>query len=121
MRLERKHPLLQRLDKFLYSPGFFLLIGLLTALSNIFGWEWYVYPCFILIAAYICLFARDLLPLMPMFICGYITLSPKNNPAFNQNHIFSIRGPGLYLYIMVALLAGCLIYRLATDPDFGGR
>ena len=120
MRLERKHPLLQRINEFLYSPPFFLLIGVLTALSNIFGLELVVYPCFILIAGYVCLCARDLLPLMPMFVCGYISLSSKNNPAFNTNHIFSLHGTGKYIYAMLIPLVICLIYRLVTDPDFGG-
>lgn len=120
MRLERKHPLLQRIDEFLYSPPFFLLIGVLTALSNIFGLELWVYPCFILIAGYICLCARDLLPLMPMFACGYITLSDRNNPAFHEIHVFSWNGTGKYIFAMLIPLAICLVYRLATDPDFGG-
>jgi len=120
VRLERKHPLLQRIDKILYSPPFFLLVGILTAASNIFALELFVYPCFILIAGYICLCARDLLPLMPLFVCGYITLSPRNNPAFNQTHIFSLEGTGKYIYAMLVPLVICLVYRLVTDPDFGG-
>lgn len=115
------HSLRQKFDSFLYSPAFFLLIGGLTVLSNVFCQELFVYTCFILIAGYIILRGRDLLPLMPMFICGYISFSSGNNPAFNENNIFSFAGHGLYLLVMIVLLVGCLIYRLATDPDFGGK
>ena len=121
MGIPTTHPLLQRIDRFLYSPAYFLLLGVLTVLSNVFGLEFFSYTCFILIACYICLLGRDLLPLMPMFGCGYISPSVANNPGFNEKSIFSLAGGGLYLAVLIVLVAGCLIYRLVKDPDFGGK
>lgn len=121
MRIDHAHPLLQKINRFLYSPAYFVLIGGLTVLSNVFCQELLAYTCFILIAGYICLFGRDLLPLMPMFVCGYISPSAGNNPAFNASNVFSPAGGGVYLGVLLVLLAGCLVYRLVTDPDFGGK
>lgn len=121
MRITRKLPLRQKIDRFLYSPMYFLLIGGLTVLANIFCLEMYAYTGFILAGIYICLFGRDLLPLFPLFACGYISPSVKNNPGLNENSVFSFSGGGLYLAVLLILLAGCLVYRLVTDSSFGGK
>ena len=65
--------------------------------------------------------ARDLLPLMPMIICGYITPSVGNNPGVNDSSIFSFHGGGLYIILLVVLFLISLVYRIATDPVFGGK
>ena len=121
MQINRAHPLLQAADRFLYSPAYFLLLGGLTVLSNVFSLERYVYAAFILIGIYICLFGRDLLPLFPIFACGYISPSAGNNPGVNENSIFSLSGGGFYLAVILTLLAVSLVYRVVTDPDFGGK
>lgn len=121
MAINRAHPLIQRIDKFLYSPAYFFFIGGLTILANVFCQELLAYTFLLLTGVCVCLFARDLLPLMPIFACGYISPSLGNNPGFNDDSIFSLKGGGLYLAALLTLLAGSLIYRLVTDPDFGGR
>ena len=100
-------PLLQRIDRFLYSPAFFLLLGVMTVLSNVFGMEFFSYTCFVFVACCICLFGRDLLPLMPMFVCGYISPYMQNNPGFNDQSVFSLAGGGLYLIGLVAVFLCC--------------
>lgn len=121
MQVSRAHPLLQRMDRFLYSPAYFLFLGGLTVLSNVFGLEIYVYTAYVLTGICICLFGRDLLPIFPIFACGYISPSKDNNPGLNEDSVFSLSGGGVYLGIILALLAASLIYRLVTDPDFGGK
>ena len=121
MPINRAHPLVQKIDRFLYSPAYFLLVGGLTVLSNVFSLEIFVYTAIILLSLYICLFSRDLLPLFPLFVCGYISPSAGNNPGVNDNSIFSLSGGGLYLIIALIPVAICLVFRLMTDPDFGGR
>ena len=121
MALDRSRPLVQWMDRFLYSPAYLLLLGVLTVLSNVFSLEVYIYPLFILMAAYIFLFSKDLLPVFPMFIFGYISPSGVNNPGKNPDSVFSMSGGGLYWGILLAVLAVLLIYRLITDPVFGGK
>ena len=121
MQIDCTHPLVQRINKVLYSPAYLLFMGGLTILSNVFGLEMIAYTLLILTGIYICLFARDLLPLFPIFACGYISPSKGNNPGLNNDSIFSIAGGGLYLAALLTLLAISLVYRLITDPVFGGK
>ncbi len=121
MRIDQGRLLIQKINRFLYAPAYFLLIGGLTVLSNTCGAELFVYTCFVLIAMFVCLFGRDLLPLMPMFVCGYISPSVENNPGFNADSVFSFAGGGWYLILLIAGVLACLVYRLITDPDFGGK
>ncbi len=121
MRINRECPLMQQIDRFLYSPAYLLLIGGLTILANVFCLEMVAYTAMLVAAAYICLFGRDLLPLFPIFACGYISPSMGNNPGLNSESIFSFRNGGLYLSVFLGVVVICLIYRLITDSDFGGK
>lgn len=121
MRINHEHPILQQVNRFLYSPAYFLYLGGLTVLSNLFGLELFVYTVILLTGIYICLCARDLLPLLPIFTCGYISPSMSNNPGLNNHSIFSLAGGGLYLAALLILLVMSLVYRLVTDPVFGGK
>ena len=121
MRINHEHSVLQQINRFLYSPAYFLYLGGLTILSNVFGMELFSYTLIILTAIGVCLCARDLLPLMPMFVCGYISPSLNNNPGLNTHSVFSFAGGGIYLLVMLAVVAICLVYRLVTDLDFGGK
>ena len=114
-------PLRQRFDKFLYSPFYFVVLGGLAILANVFGQELLAYTILLPLAACVCLFGRDLLPLMPVFACAYISPSANNNPGVNEKSIFSLSGGLVYLVILLALLVGSLVYRLVKDPDFGGK
>ncbi len=121
MVIGQEQSLIQRINVLLYRPAYLVLIGGLTMLSNIFSLELFVYTIFIIIGAYICLFARDLLPLLPLFICGYISPSINNNPGINDDSLFSLSESGLYLCILLLGVAICLVYRLVKDPVIGGR
>lgn len=111
----------QRFDRFLYSPFYFVVLGGLAILANVFGQELIAYTFLIFLAVCVCLFSRDLLPLMPVFACAYISPSAANNPGVNAESIFSLSGGGIYLGVLLAVLVGSLAYRLVKDPDFGGK
>ena len=121
MRINRAALPFEWLNKFLYSPWYFLFLGGLTVLSNVFCMELYAYPVLILTGVCVCLFGRDLLPIFPIFACGYISPSLGNNPGLNEKSVFSLSGGGIYLAILLILLVASLIFRLVTDPDFGGK
>ena len=110
---------LRAFDDFLYKPTYFLLCGGLTLLSNFCGAELFTYTCFVLIVLYLCLFGRDLLPMMPLAICSYIAPSRNNNPGISTESVFSPARGGFYLIILAALLIIALIYRLIRDKELG--
>ena len=121
MRINRAALSFAWLNKFLYSPWYFLFLGGLTVLSNVFCMEIVAYPILILTGVCICLFGRDLLPIFPIFACGYISPSLNNNPGLNEKSMFSMSGGGIYLAILLVMLVASLVCRLVTDPDFGGK
>ena len=79
---------LGRIDAFLRSPWYVLLIACLTVISSAFGLELIVYSVFVAVAVYLCLLGDDLLPLMPIVVCCYIAPSFVNNPGRNPQSIF---------------------------------
>lgn len=110
---------LRAFDDFLYKPAYFFLCAGLTVFANIFGAELFTYTCFVLIAVYLCLFGRDLLPIMPLVICSYIAPSRDNNPGLSSDSLFSPARGGIYLIILAVLLVIAVIYRLVRDPELG--
>lgn len=111
---------IQKINRFLDSPWFVALIGLLTVCSNFFGADFIVYSVFIIFAIYIALFGTDFLPLMVIVICCYLAPSVQNNPGINAGSIFYPQNGGIYLICLFCLFSGCALYRLITDKELGG-
>ena len=109
----------EAVNAFLRTPGFVILIAVMTALSNVFSLELYLYSAFILISIFIAVLGTDLLPMMPIVICCYIAPSPENNPGRNEGSIFYPQNGGIYLIVLAALFVAALIFRLASDPQIG--
>lgn len=115
-------PFRNKIDRFMANPAYVLLIMALTAFSNICGAERLVYTVFVLVAAYICFFGKDLLPIMPMMICCYFAPSVNNNPGKNTASVFSAEGGGLYLAVLAVIVAFSFLYRIIRDRKmFFGR
>ena len=110
---------LRAFDDFLYKPTYFFLCGGLTVLANVCGAELFTYTCFVLIALYLFLFGRDLLPIMPLVICSYIAPSRENNPGLSGDSLFSSANGGIYLVFLAVLLIIGLLYRLLRDKTLG--
>ena len=121
MRLDRTTAVCAWLNKFFYSPVYFLFLGLLAILSNVLSWEPYTFPALFLTGICVCLFGRDMLPIFPIFATGYISTSLNNNPGLENQSIFSFSGAGIVMWSILVLLAVSLVWRLVTDPDFGGK
>ncbi len=111
---------IQKINRFFYSPWFIALVCVLTACSNLFGVELYVYSVFIVFAIYIALFCKDFLPLMVIVICCYIAPSVQNNPGINAGSIFFPKNGGIYLLCLFLLFFVCALYRLFSDQTLGG-
>ena len=105
----------QKIDNFMTSPVYIMAIMVLTLISNIFSAELIIYTLFVLTAAYVCLFGKDLLPIVPMVICSYLAPSISNNPGRNENSIFSAAGGGIVVVILAVVVALSLLYRFIRD------
>ena len=104
------------IDKFLHSPYYIALVSALAACANIFGGElpvWYIFAVLVIV---IVLFAEDALPVVPMFGCGYISVSAANNPAGHfGTSLFQDRRAIVQLAVIASFIAAALIARLVFD------
>lgn len=105
----------RKLDCFMANPGYIMLIMALTVLSNTCGAERLVYTLFVFTALFVCLFGKDLLPILPMVICCYLAPSVNNNPGKNTASLFSAEGGGFYMVILAVLVAVGFLYRVIRD------
>ena len=110
---------LRAFDDFLYKPTYLLLCWALTVFANVFSAELFTYTCFVLIVVYLCLFGRDLLPVMPLAICSYVAPSRNSNPGLSNDSLFAFSNGGLYILILAAILIAALVYRLIRDRELG--
>ena len=102
-----------RLNRFLASPYYILVVMVLSLGANLFALELPVYTAFTLVAIYAAVLGNDLLPLAPLFLFCYITPSLGNNPGKNDQSVFSGTS-GMYiaiLGILIALAAGFYVIR----------
>ncbi len=107
----RNCPAINRINLFLASPPYIISVILLTAASNFFGLELVAYSIFALVAVYTCLLGKDLLPLMPLFICCYLAPSAANNPGRNETSVFS-GASGIYLVCLAVVIVLSLTLRI---------
>lgn len=115
----RQAPTVQRINGFLASPAYILLMAALTALCNLAGLEVVVYPLFVLIAVYTCLLGKDLLALMPLLLFCYLAPSRWSNPGRFDTSFF-YRSGGL-LTVLAVILVLSVVFRVLTDPRWGGK
>lgn len=108
-------------NAFMRSPWYVALLALLCAASAVFSLELPVYTLFILAAVFACLLGEDLLPLMPVVIFCYIAPSPENNPGRFEDSVFYPGNGLIYLVTLGVILVVCVVYRLVTDENFGGK
>ncbi len=93
-----------------------LLIAIIMAAANIFSLEFMAFYAYMLIGVYIALFAPDCFPVAPMFCCGYMLFSTKNNPAANYGEtIFSVRANVIQFVIIISIIAVSLLARLLFE------
>ena len=123
MRRIRDNGTVSKINAFMRTPAYVITLAVLTVICNLLSLDLYIYTIFIATAVFITLFGIDLLPLMPIVILCYIAPSPSNNPgsANNKGSIFYFENGGLYLIFLISILVLCLLFRLLTDREIGGR
>ncbi len=88
---------------------------LLAGLSNTFGLELPVYTALVGTAIYVCLFGKDLLPLIPLFLGAYIAPSAQNNPGRNPDSVFTMAKGGIYFVCLAAALIAALLVHIVRN------
>ncbi len=115
------NPWIGGINTFLYSPYFMILAAALTLLANVFAMEMVVYTAIIAVTVYVILFCRDCLPVIPFFICGYISPSVENNPGRNPDSIFYPENGGTIILGMLLLVLLALVIRFSFDKALRRR
>ena len=72
---------IRSLQGFFRSVWYQALVVALMVCANVFSLELPVFYLYLLFGLTALLFAEDTLPLVPLFCCAYMTISPENNPA----------------------------------------
>ncbi len=119
----RENRIVKLINSCLYSYGYMLLIAALMAISNIFALEFAVFYVYLLFVILTVLFSEDCFPIMPMFCCGYMLFSAKNNPATNYGEHFLSSKANITQFIVIAvavfvLLLIRLIYELIAKRRY---
>ena len=103
-KLKHLH-IVDKLNSFLRSKFMVVIIALLAGISNIFNLELPVYYIYALIVILTVLFSEDMLPTLPIAICGYMTFSKNSNPHGSIDSTFS-NNINLIQLIIIAITIG---------------
>ncbi len=114
-------PFAEKLNKFLHSQYFLLLLTLLAILANVFGGELYYYAGCGALMLYLCVFGTDLRLVLPLVVTCYLLPGTANNPGQNPASIFSLAGGAAVILIAGAVVVCAVLYRLCVDPALGFR
>ena len=106
------------MNRIMSSPLWLPALAAITCLAFAFSKEFEFYCFALTYAVLVSLFARDLSPLMPLFVFCYIVPSAENNPGKNEASIFS-GASGIFLFAAVSVVVVLIFARIALDEDMG--
>ena len=111
------------INRFYRSNFYILFIGLLTVLSEIFGWELPVYYLYVILGGVIPLFfCEDMISIIAPFSFGYFTVSLKHQNVNEGVGVTLFTSEFMiHLWILIALIALCFITRFIFDYKKGKR
>lgn len=98
-------------ERFLASPCYCVCVMAFAGICHILAAELFGFALFLLLAIAICLFAEDLLALLPLIPAVYITPSASNNPAIYPDTVFS-GARGVFLLVLSCLFVAVLCLRI---------
>lgn len=110
----RERPLVNRINAFLTSPYYIIVVILLSGIANVAELELVMYTLVALAGAYICLLGQDLLPVMPLLICGYVIPGRGNNPGRETDSIF-YGAKGVYIGVLGAIIVASLLIHIIRE------
>lgn len=112
----KEKKIIQYINKFLTSNYSMISILLLTGLSNVFSLEFMALYGYLIIITLAVLFGEDMLSVMPITFCAYISFSRKNNPAgYDQTSIFLNRNTMIHFIILCVIIGILMITRFIYE------
>lgn len=112
----KQNTFIKTIRTLLSSKWIMITIVILTAISNIFATEIFVYYCYTLLIILTTLFCDDLLPLFPIPCCAYMTFSKSNNPLSKEQTSIFLNDPiKTHMLIIGIIIALFLIARIIFD------
>lgn len=105
----------KELNKILQSKLMIVFLVALATFSNLFGLEIPVYYTYTLIIVLTTLFGEDMLPLLPIPCCGYMTFSKKSNPLGSTSPTFSKMSNLIHLFIIFGIIFIVVVSRITYD------
>ncbi len=108
--------IINKINQFICSFWGTFVVACVTLLSFVFALEIVLYSLVCLYTIYICLFSKDFLPLVPLFVFCYIAPAPSNNPGRNEGSMFY--GAGGVAIIVIAIICALAIFlRIGFDKN----
>lgn len=112
--MKSRHSVINRINVFLATPHYIALLMLLTAAANLLELELPMYSLIAALAVYTCFCGEDLLPLMPLWIAGYVTPSRINTPGRNPESVF-FGASGVYIACLAAVIGIALVFHMIRE------
>lgn len=103
---------IKKINQFFYSNYYIILINILMLIAYFFSLEIFIYYIYMVLGFYIMLFCDDMLPTVPMFCTGYMTIAKKNTPIKNPDSLLYTKSFMINLIILGTITGIGLIIRL---------
>lgn len=107
---------IENINRFTCSFWGIFTLACITFLTYLLAIEIVMYSLVCLYTIYICLFSKDFLPLVPLFVFCYIAPSYKNNPGRNAESIF-YGATGRAIVIIAIICTIAILLRIAFDKN----
>ncbi len=118
----REGKFINGVNKFLCTPWYMLCVAIVMAASNVFSLEFLAFYTYAAIVVYVVLFAPDCFPIAPMFCCGYMLFSARNNPASSYGQtLFANKANLVQFIVLISIIALALIVRFIFEVFFVRR
>ena len=112
----KENKIVNLIQAFLSSIWSIIFVVLLGLLANLFGIEILVYYIYFLVILLASLFSEDLLCVVPISCCSYMTFAKQNNPmGYDQTSIFLEKDTQIKFLIVCILIAVTLITRITFE------
>ena len=113
----------QLFREFVRSPWYLALIAALMAISELFSLELPVMYVFVFFSILVFLFDEDLLGILPIFICHYLSISAANNLAKSPETetLFSDPAHMVQLIMLAAVYGVMILARLVSMLLLSGK